>query len=187
MLRAPAAPGSVRVGAPRARGVRTALASLRLRAGRARCLPARCAQEGVGTQLAGGAQLDAAAAAVAAIRSKLPYIDARELVGDNVKYSFVTPLVTLTGAGDYLRVMSHWRQTVPDRLGVGWKVRHPRRAFCAAAAPGPRGSRAWSAHPKMRHTCVAACALTRALPGRRSGRSCASSSQTHARWLCGGA
>lgn len=104
--------------------------------GRARrCLPARCAQEGVGAQLAAGAQLDAAAAAVAAIRAKLPYIDARELVGDNVKYSFITPLVTLTGSSDYLRVMSHWRQTVPQRLGVGWKVRHPRRAFCAAAAP----------------------------------------------------
>jgi len=170
MLRAAAAAGSVRVGAPRARGA-PALASLRLRVGRARrCLPARCAQEGVGTQLAAGAQLDAAAAAVAAIRSKLPYIDARELVGENVKYSFVTPLVTLSGSGEYLRVMSHWRQTVPERLGVGWKVRHPLRAFCAAAACTLKMTRAPRRAP-----------LTRALPGRRSGRLCASSSQTHAR------
>jgi hypothetical protein len=87
-------------------------------------------QEGAGTQLA-GAQLDAAAAAVAAIRAKLPFIDARELVGENVKYSFLSPLVVANGRSEYLRVMSHWQQTVPKRLGDGWKVSRPRRALCA--------------------------------------------------------
>jgi hypothetical protein len=141
-------------------------------------------QEGVGAQLAAGVQLDAAAAAVAAIRTKLPYIDARELVCENVKYSFITPLVTLNGSGDYLRVMSHWRQTVPQRLGVGWKVRHPQRAFCTAAAPRPALEHGWSAHPKsdtrvrgVRHSparcpagAVGDCAH---LPARRTHAGCA--------------
>ena len=139
MLLAPSGQASVRVcGAHHAR-VTPALASVRHRAVRAhRHQLARCAQatgDGAGgTQLAAAQQLDAAAATMARLRADLPFVVSRELVAEEVKYTFLAPLVTLTGRGDYVRVMSHWRQSVPNSLGSGWKVRRPRRADAGRAA-----------------------------------------------------
>ena len=135
MLLAPSGQASVRVcGAHHAR-VTPALASVRHRAVRAhRRQLARCAQDGAGGTLAAAQQLDAAAATMARLRADLPFVVSRELVAEEVKYTFLAPLVTLTGRGDYVRVMSHWRQSVPNSLGSGWKVRRPRRADAGRAA-----------------------------------------------------
>ena len=161
MMLAQGAQASARVcGAHHARAT-PARASFRPRAVRARRHQqlARCAQDGAGTQLAAAQQLDAAAATMARLRSDLPFVVTRELVAEEVKYSFLAPLVTLSGRGDYLRVMSHWRQTVPQSLGSGWKVSRPRRAHtrCSRAAHtlkraravcGPLTRAAVSLHPQ---------------------------------------
>ena len=133
MLLAPSGQASVRMCGAR---VTPALASVRPRAVRAKHrLLARCAQDGAGgTQLAAAQQLDAAAATMARLRADLPFVVSRELLAEQVKYSFLAPLVTLTDRGDYVRVMSHWRQAVPSKLGSGWKVRHPQQAETSPAA-----------------------------------------------------
>jgi len=116
---------ALRVGAPNARPA-PVVANSRLRGVRTRRRLACCAQleEGVGagTQKLGGVQLDAAAATVARLRTLLPYPVARELIGADVKYSFLSPLVSVSGRGDYVRVMEHWKRTVPGCVGDGWKV-----------------------------------------------------------------
>jgi hypothetical protein len=98
---------------------------------------------------AGASSLDAAAATVALLRSELPFPITRDVLGENVKYSFLSPLVSLDGQSDYLEAMAYWRAELP-RLGDGWRVRRrPVHAAGGQMRARARGVRCFALRPNL--------------------------------------
>jgi hypothetical protein len=122
---------AVRAALPRS-GRRTAdlqcVAALRARAARRGGRPACASSAATDGGPGASSSLDAAAATVALLRTELPFPATRDLVGENVKYSFLSPLVTLDGKSQYFDAMAYWRAELPRRLGDGWRVRPPMHA-----------------------------------------------------------
>jgi hypothetical protein len=144
-----------------------------------RCAPVRSgAREGFTAEVApqtppsGGTSLDATARTVKRLRAELPFpggLAARELLADNVKYSFLSPLVQLSGRDAYDKAMLLWRKEVPTRLGDAFRVRRrTRRRAQPCARRGPCALRRTACCTAPARLTGSPCAPCTTLPAPRA-------------------